>query len=39
MDMGGYYRVDRAKVDKAMNPSGTLNAIIGRLLQGAASRL
>jgi isocitrate dehydrogenase len=26
--MGGYYRVDRAKVDAAMRPSPTLNAII-----------
>ncbi|MGB4600409.1 MAG: NADP-dependent isocitrate dehydrogenase [Trichlorobacter sp.] len=28
VDMGGYYNPDPAKVEKAMRPSGTLNAII-----------
>lgn len=28
MDIGGYYKPDREKVDKAMRPSPTLNAII-----------
>jgi isocitrate dehydrogenase len=28
VDMGGYYKVDTAKVDAAMRPSPTLNAII-----------
>jgi len=31
MDLGGYYRVDKAKTDAAMNPSSTLNAIIANL--------
>jgi len=30
-DLGGYYRVDRAKADKAMNPSAALNSVIARL--------
>ncbi|MBF0382279.1 MAG: NADP-dependent isocitrate dehydrogenase [Magnetococcales bacterium] len=29
VDIGGYYDADQAKVDKAMRPSPTLNAIIG----------
>jgi isocitrate dehydrogenase len=28
VDMGGYYHPDDAKVEKAMRPSATLNAII-----------
>jgi len=31
IDLGGYYRIDKAKADKAMNPSETLNAIIAKL--------
>jgi len=31
IDLGGYYHVDRAKVDKAMQPSELLNSIIDRL--------
>ena len=32
VDLGGYYKVDKAKADKAMNPSETLNAIIAKLV-------
>ncbi|OLP98542.1 Isocitrate dehydrogenase [NADP] 2 [Symbiodinium microadriaticum] len=35
VDIGGYYRVDKAKADVAMNPSATFNGIITRLAQGA----
>merc|ERR1712113_1209398 len=31
VDLGGYYRVDKAKTDAAMNPSPTLNDIISTL--------
>ena len=31
VDIGGYYRVDKAKADTAMNPSATFNGIIARL--------
>merc|ERR1712151_68099 len=31
VDLGGYYRVDKAKTDAAMNPSPTLNNIIANL--------
>jgi isocitrate dehydrogenase len=31
VDLGGYYHVDKAKTDAAMNPSPTLNAIIESL--------
>jgi len=31
VDLGGYYKVDTAKADKAMNPSEALNGIIERL--------
>jgi len=31
VDLGGYYKVDKEKADKAMNPSAELNAIIDRL--------
>jgi len=31
VDLGGYYHVDKTKIDKAMNPSETLNAIIAKL--------
>merc|ERR1712183_673559 len=31
VDLGGYYRVDKAKTDAAMNPSTTLNSIIAAL--------
>merc|ERR1719384_545134 len=31
VDLGGYYKVDKAKTDKAMNPSDTLNGIVARL--------
>jgi len=33
VDLGGYYKVDKAKVDKAMQPSETLNNIIDTLLK------
>ncbi len=29
VDMGGYYKPDEAKLEKAMRPSGTLNGILG----------
>merc|ERR1719221_1950947 len=38
VDIGGYYRVDKEKADKAMNPSETLNGIIARLQQGPDAR-
>lgn len=31
MDLGGYYKVDKALADRAMNPSCTFNAIIERI--------
>merc|ERR1712157_299632 len=31
VDLGGYYHVDKAKVDKAMQPSETLNSLIAKL--------
>merc|ERR1712176_385246 len=31
LDLGGYYKVSKEKVDKLMNPSGTLNDIIAKL--------
>jgi isocitrate dehydrogenase len=31
VDLGGYYRVDKAKTDEAMNPSAALNSIIASL--------
>jgi len=39
VDIGGYYRVDKAKTDVAMNPSETFNKIIARLTQGADAKL
>jgi len=39
MDLGGYYHVDKAKTDKAMNPSETLNSIVARLTQGPDARV
>merc|ERR1711972_118655 len=39
IDLGGYYRVDTAKADKAMQPSETLNAIVARLTQGPDARV
>merc|ERR1711972_140051 len=39
MDLGGYYRVDKAKTDKAMNPSETLNSIVARMTQGPDARV
>merc|ERR1711988_1006086 len=38
VDIGGYYKVDKAKTDKAMNPSETFNCIITRLDQGADAK-
>jgi len=38
VDIGGYYKVDKAKTDKAMNPSETFNSIITRLDQGADAK-
>jgi isocitrate dehydrogenase len=34
-DLGGYYRVDKEKCDKLMNPSEALNGIIAKLATGA----
>jgi len=31
VDLGGYYKIDKAKADAAMNPSETLNSIVKRL--------
>jgi len=31
LDLGGYYKVSKEKVDKLMNPSATLNDIIAKL--------
>jgi len=39
VDIGGYYRVDKEKTDRAMNPSETLNDIIARLQQGPDARV
>merc|ERR1711920_549231 len=39
VDIGGYYRVDKAKADVAMNPSETFNKIIARLTQGADAKI
>jgi len=39
VDIGGYYRVNKEKTDKAMNPSETLNDIIARLQQGPDARV
>ncbi|CAJ1427521.1 unnamed protein product [Effrenium voratum] len=39
VDIGGYYRVDKAKADRAMNPSQTLNSIIQRIAQGPDAKL
>merc|ERR1712232_651955 len=38
VDMGGYYKVDREKVDKAMQPSETFNSIISDLAKAGASQ-
>merc|ERR1712217_489271 len=39
VDIGGYYRVNKEKTDKAMNPSETLNGIIARMQQGPDARV
>merc|ERR1712217_768416 len=39
VDLGGYYHVDKAKTDAAMNPSATLNAVINRMIQGPDARV
>merc|ERR1711972_1159335 len=39
VDIGGYYRVDKEKADKAMNPSEALNSIIARIAQGPDARM
>merc|ERR1719464_1371217 len=39
MDIGGYYRLDKAKADLAMNPSATLNGIVTRMSQGLDARV
>eukprot|EP00930_Biecheleria_cincta_P052736 TRINITY_DN37_c1_g1_i6.p1 TRINITY_DN37_c1_g1~~TRINITY_DN37_c1_g1_i6.p1 ORF type:complete len:743 (+),score=195.67 TRINITY_DN37_c1_g1_i6:71-2230(+) len=39
VDIGGYYHVDKAKTDAAMNPSETFNKIIARLTQGADAKI
>jgi isocitrate dehydrogenase len=38
MDIGGYYKLDKAKADAAMNPSQTLNSIVSRLSRGASAK-
>ncbi|OLQ10190.1 Isocitrate dehydrogenase [NADP] 2 [Symbiodinium microadriaticum] len=38
VDIGGYYHVDKAKADVAMNPSATFNGIITRLAEGPDAR-
>jgi isocitrate dehydrogenase len=39
IDIGGYYKLDKAKADAAMNPSTTLNQIIVRMSQGLDARV
>eukprot|EP00439_Symbiodinium_sp_Y106_P042256 s166_g5.t1 len=39
VDIGGYYHVDKAKADVAMNPSATFNGIITRLAEGPDARI
>jgi len=39
VDLGGYYHVDHAKADAAMQPSETFNQIITRLTQGADAKI
>merc|ERR1711933_457614 len=39
MELGGYYHVDKAKADMAMNPSEILNSIVARLTQGPDARV
>ena len=39
VDLGGYYHVDHAKADAAMQPSETFNHIIARLAQGADAKI
>merc|ERR1712187_834257 len=39
IDLGGYYRVDKAKTDAAMNPSKSLNAITARITEGPDARV
>uniref|UniRef100_A0A7S3RR22 Isocitrate dehydrogenase (NADP(+)) n=1 Tax=Strombidinopsis acuminata TaxID=141414 RepID=A0A7S3RR22_9SPIT len=39
VDLGGYYRVDKSKTDRAMRPSETLNGLIASLEQGADARV
>jgi len=39
VDLGGYYRVDKAKADAAMNPSQALNALVARIGQGPDARV
>jgi isocitrate dehydrogenase len=39
VDLGGYYHVDKAKTDRAMNPSETLNSIVARLVEGPDARV
>merc|ERR1712083_1174371 len=39
VDIGGYYKLDKAKADAAMNPSHTLNEIVSRMSQGPDARI
>jgi len=39
VDLGGYYHVDKAKTDKAMNPSETFNRIVLQLEQGPDAKI
>merc|ERR1719333_841286 len=39
VDVGGYYRLDKAMADAAMNPSATLNEIVVRMSQGLDARI
>lgn len=38
VDLGGYYKVDTQKVDKAMNPSKVLNTILEELQKSAVTQ-
>jgi len=39
VDLGGYYKVDKAKADAALRPSETLNACVHAMLQGPDARV
>merc|ERR1719436_7789 len=39
VDLGGYYKVDKAKADAAMRPSETLNRVLASFSQGPDARI